>query len=298
MIRIEEGFPSQTLVRMPVESIERMQQLPLCRALYVTDVGHYPEAHNHFVRRENGCPNHILIYCQGGRGFLKMGKKQEIIEDGQIILIPGNEPHEYGTAPDESWRLYWVHFNGSESEGIFDLLSENRSTNTVYLPRPDALVNAFEETIRWTKRGHTRSHLVALSGACSRLLSLMIEGKRPSANRARQVEERVRATIARMRENLRNPMTLDQLAEEAALSIPHYCAVFRKQAGNSPMQLYAQLRIQNACELLHNTKLSVRVIAEETGYDDAYYFSRIFKRIMGISPTEYRKGFSEIPMKR
>jgi len=293
MIRAEEGFPSQTLVRMPVESVERMRKLPLCRALYVTDVGHFPEARNHFIRRENGCPNHILIYCEGGRGLLNMAGKQDTIAGGQAFLIPANEPHEYGTYPDESWRLYWVHFNGTESTGVFDLLSDGRSTNIVFIPRPETIIAAFEDTIRWTKRGHTRSHLVALSGACGRLLSLLIEGKRPSANRARQVEDRVRATIVRMRENLRNPLTLEQLAEEAALSIPHYCAVFRKQAGNSPMQLYAQLRIQHACELLHNTKLEIRAIAEETGYDDAYYFSRIFKRIMGLSPTDYRIGLKE-----
>ncbi len=47
----KEGFPNQILIRFPLDVIIRMRNLPLCRMLYVTDIGHYPEAENHFVSR-------------------------------------------------------------------------------------------------------------------------------------------------------------------------------------------------------------------------------------------------------
>src|SRR5690606_31718924 len=155
MISIEEGFPSQTLVRMPVDSIARMRQLPLCRSLYITDIGHYPEATSHLVKRSHGYSSHILIYCVGGRGFCAFGENSLTIDAGQALLIPAGQPHEYGTAPDESWRIYWAHFSGSESNGLFDLLSEDRQSTSIYLPFADPIIAAFHDTIRWTRHGHT-----------------------------------------------------------------------------------------------------------------------------------------------
>ncbi len=284
----KEGFPSQTLIQMPVESINRMQELPLARALYVTDIGHFPEARNHLASRPEGCTNHIFIYCVGGSGWCTIGTDTYQIGPQQAFLIEANEPHAYGTALEHSWQVHWIHFNGSEARGLMERLKEGQRKPVIFLPRPGPIIDAFEETIRWTRKGHTSQSLMALSGACARLLSLVIEGKRSTAKRTRQVEERVHATIERMKESLRVPLTLEDLAQEACLSIPHYSALFKLHTGNAPMQLYTQIRIQHACELLSNTRLEVKTIAEESGYDDPFYFSRTFKKSMGISPTQYR----------
>ncbi|MBC2606602.1 AraC family transcriptional regulator [Pelagicoccus albus] len=287
MISKTEGFPSEKLIRTPLESLNRLKQLPLCKSLYVTDIGYFPEARNHFVRREDGCPNHILIYCIGGRGFLTIEGKTSSIDSEQAILIPAGISHEYGSLPGESWRIYWIHFNGTEAAELCGQLREE-SCHTLFLPRPAPITAAFDDTLRWAQRSHTPASLIAFSGSCSNLLGLVAEGRRPSAKRARLVEDRVRSTIGRMQETLRNPLDLEELASEAALSVPHYCTVFRKQTGSSPMQVYTHFRIQLACDLLHKTQLTVREVAEEAGYQDAYYFSRTFKRVMGMAPRDYR----------
>ncbi len=284
----QDGFPSQTLIQLPMESINRAQQLPLAKALYVTDIGYFPEAKNHYMARPNGCENHIFIYCIGGEGWCKIRGNTFAIGPHQAILFEANEPHEYGTKPDHSWQIHWMHFNGTESDGLMNRLKDDSRDNLVYLPRPGPIIDAFEESVRWTRKGHTSQSLIAMSGACARLLGLVIEGKRSTAKRIRQVEERVRFTIERMEETLRNPLTLEELAQEACLSIPHYSALFKQQTGNAPMQIYAQIRIQHACELLSNTHLEIKTIAEESGYEDPFYFSRKFKKTMGISPSEYR----------
>lgn len=291
MVRIDEGFPSQVLVRMPMDSIARMEKLPLCRALYLTDIGHYPEAFNHYVSRPQGCPNHIFIYCLSGAGWCQIGASSWRIGPGQAIVIPADASHAYGSDDERSWRIHWLHFNGSESADLLTLLSDSREKPIMHLPRPESIVAAFDDTLRWTQRSHTVNTLIALSGACARLLGLVAEGRRATEQRTRLVEERIRLTIKRMRETLRQPLTLEQLAGEACLSIPHYCALFKKQTGSAPMQLYTQMRIQLACELLHDTRLPVKDIAEATGYQDAFYFSRAFKKSMGNSPSGYRDGF-------
>ncbi|EDY82889.1 transcriptional regulator, AraC family protein [Verrucomicrobiia bacterium DG1235] len=294
MIPLDEGFPSQTLVRMPVETVSCLQQLPFCRSLYAADIGHYPEARNHLVKRDQGCPNHILIYCIGGQGWYSLnGEKRIPVQAGQAILIPAKSPHAYGSTEGQSWRLYWIHFSGTEADGLFNFLSDERTNALIYLPHHASIITAFEDAIRWTQREHSKSVLHAFAGSCSRLLGIIAEGKRPNSSRARFVEERVRSTITRMRETLRSPLSLEQLASEACLSVPHYSALFKKQTSSSPIQMYSQMRIQLACELLHNTDLGIKEVAETAGYEDAYYFSRAFKKVMGCPPSAYRNSLDK-----
>lgn len=291
MATLAEGFPSQRLIRMPVDSVARMRALPLARALHPTDIGMYPEARDHRVERRNGSESAILIHCIGGAGWFALGGTQRAIQAGQACVIPRRAPHRYGSAAEQSWSILWLHFQGSETRALVEALLDNSDAGRLHLPRPTPILEAFHDAMRWTLRSHTQSNLIALSSACARLLSLVLEGKRPGTQRARQVEERVRATMERMRETIARPLRLEQLAEEAALSVPHYCALFKQQTGSAPMQLYTQLRIQFASQLLIDTRLSIQSIARESGYDDPYYFSRAFKKTMGLAPTAYRASF-------
>jgi AraC-like DNA-binding protein len=81
---------------------------------------------------------------------------------------------------------------------------------------------------------------------------------------------------------------LAQFASHAGLSVSHFSELFRKNTGQSPMAYFTQLRIRNACRLLDLTTGSISKVAESAGYSDPYYFSRIFKQVMGIPPEKYR----------
>lgn len=74
----------------------------------------------------------------------------------------------------------------------------------------------------------------------------------------------------------------------AGLSVSHFSDLFRDQTGQSPMSYFTQLKIRQACRFLDLTDKPVKVVAIETGYGDPYYFSRVFKKIMGLSPEKYR----------
>jgi AraC-like DNA-binding protein len=65
--------------------------------------------------------------------------------------------------------------------------------------------------------------------------------------------------------------------------------LFKKKTGQSPLNFATYLKIQKACHLLEFSDLKIRDIAYQLGYEDAFYFSRVFSRVMEISPAKFKK---------
>lgn len=88
-------------------------------------------------------------------------------------------------------------------------------------------------------------------------------------------------------ENYTKPLSLAHLANHTGLSASYFSSVFKQEYILSPMELVTQLRIQKAKQLLQQEDIRLKVIAEAVGYSDEFYFSRVFKKVEGISPTMY-----------
>jgi transcriptional regulator GlxA family with amidase domain len=101
---------------------------------------------------------------------------------------------------------------------------------------------------------------------------------------ARRIEE----SIAYMREHLDQPLQAATLAARANLSLSHFFALFKQRTGGTPIDYFIRLRMRRACELLAETTLAVKEVAASLGYEDPFYFSRVFKSVNAVAPTEYR----------
>jgi two-component system response regulator YesN len=100
----------------------------------------------------------------------------------------------------------------------------------------------------------------------------------------------VREILKYLHENYYQDISLRELADQYYLNPSYLCRTFKKQVGK-PFTVYlANLRLRHACELLRATNLSVYEIAERCGYKDYFYFARLFKRTLGITPSQYRSG--------
>jgi AraC-like DNA-binding protein len=99
---------------------------------------------------------------------------------------------------------------------------------------------------------------------------------------------RIEQSIAYMTQHLDQPLQVATLAAQANISPSHVVALFKRRIGSAPMDYFTRLRMQRACRLLERTSLSVKEVASELGYDDPFYFSRVFKSINTVAPSEYR----------
>jgi AraC-like DNA-binding protein len=99
---------------------------------------------------------------------------------------------------------------------------------------------------------------------------------------------RIEQSIAYMAQHLDQPLQVATLAALANISPSHFFALFKRRIGSAPMDYFTRLRMQRARDLLDVTAASVKEIAATLGYNDPFYFSRVFKSVNQIAPSEYR----------
>ena len=95
--------------------------------------------------------------------------------------------------------------------------------------------------------------------------------------------------IEYLKENLYGSLTLEGLQRKFSYSNTFLCTKFKEQAGESIMQYYNRLKIEEACRLMQRTEASLSEISMQLGFNNPYYFSRVFKKVKGVAPSEYRK---------
>lgn len=294
-MRVKEGFPGQRLVVVPPAIVSSALRRPVCRWLMPSHIGRFDHARHHFVERAEGTPEHILIVCLEGEGFSRVGSKTWPVRQGEAVLLPPGRKHRYGADAGRPWSILWVHFSGEGADDHRRMLLADETGPVFPLRDLAAVVEAFEETFRHVLGGYRDADLVGLSTACGRLLGTCRLQRGAREGRRRESEERVLRTIRFMRDNLARPLLLADLARASGWAPSHFSAVFRKQTNTPPLVFLTRLKLQHACELLKSNGASVAEVASAVGYDDAFYFSRLFAREIGLSPTAYRKTYSLPP---
>lgn len=103
-----------------------------------------------------------------------------------------------------------------------------------------------------------------------------------------EIDRKVGQTIAYMLQHLNQHLEVATLAALVNISPSHFFALFKRRTGCAPIDFFIRLRMQHACQLLEGTSLNVKEVAGVLGYDDPFYFSRTFKAVNHVAPSEYR----------
>lgn len=288
--KICEGFRGQHLVVLPRSIVAEGTRHPLLGGLQVTDVGLFPRAQGHEVVRPQGAESTLLILCTAGRGWAQWGRSaQREIRAGELLWFPAHRAHAYGAAETSPWTLVWVHLVGSELEGWREWLGLSAQGGVLSLSREGSreMTAQLEEVYRQLESGYALTQLI--TAAVSVRAALVGAGRPRVGSASATTAERAASTVEWMREHLDRAVRLPELAALAGMSVPHYAALFRQSTGYAPVNYHLRLRLQRACQLLDSTRLPVSEVAEATGFSDPYYFSRMFRGIVGRSPRAYRK---------
>ena len=280
----KDGFEHQELVVLPGPIQEAARRHPVLRSLHVTDAGFFPDAVAHRIERKRGAPGAVLIVCLAGKGWARIGVTSTPVRAGQTILVAPGQPHSYGADPSDAWTIVWAHFGGEELDYWWQLLA---------LPREGGIIQARSRVPEQMELGRVHEQLSAgydeprqiAAAAALRWSLAQLSGAGESAGRDRDEME---AVATWMREHVGQRVSVTALARRAGLSPAHFSLCFKQHTGFAPIDYFLRLKIRRACGMLDGTLWTVGRIARELGYEDAFYFSRLFRSIMGCSPKAYR----------
>ena len=275
---------------VPLFACEQLAKHPLTKHLYVEGLGYYPNAEGHHMARasHDDC---LIMYCTKGKGSLAINDQEDqeyAIQEGDLMILPKGIAHEYRADRNAPWSMYWAHFNGkSASEYLGHLLGSNTGYVLSLGVQPKVITD-FESLLSIQKTGYQFSQFIYASNLLAQLLT-HISIIAPNAGRYANVYLDLEAIKTLMEENLSRQLDLDTLAESANLSKFHFSKKYKALTGYSPIQHFIHMKMERACYLLDISDQSVSAISDELGYEDAQYFSRLFKKVVGISPRDYRK---------
>lgn len=295
-IKIKNGFQGERSLVMPEMILDLAESDPVLRTLHITDIGYYPHATYHYRERTESINQCVLIYCVKGSGHYSIDGKQYKVKANQYFIVPANTPHAYASNNGDPWTIYWIHFSGT----LAHIYAEGAEMPTTISPNLNSRIadrnNIFEDMFLTLSDGYSLENLRYTSS----LLHFYLGSLRymPQYRKFHKREEQndnethsiINAALKYMEENIEQSITLHDLAGYTGYSNSHFSAIFKGATGHSPLSYFNKLKIKKACELLDTTDMKINQISYKMGFEDSFYFSRLFSKIVGISPKKYRES--------
>ena len=260
------------------------------KPLIVTSCGNYKVKSRAEVRtsRPKGRKDYQLLYIAAGQGHFFINGQERVVSAGNIIVYLPGQPQEYVYYKDDKTDVYWVHFTGSDVERIIDYYNIRLSENIIYIGTSPDYQWLFGQIIQEMQL--CRPRFEELISLLLRNIFILISRNLIGANRAdNSLENEVELAMHYFRENYRSEVNVEDYALSRGMSASNFYRVFKQISGSTPLQFILKLRLSNAQNLLENSNLTIAEIASAVGYENPLYFSRLFHKHIGVSPSEYRK---------
>jgi AraC family transcriptional regulator, arabinose operon regulatory protein len=291
MPQIKEGFKSQRLLAISSEILSNNESNPVTENLHITKIGYFPAVKYHYNRKDNGVDYYILIYCTAGEGWYKVGENTYTITENQYVILPPNTAYSFGASKANPWTIYWIHFKGKLAPVFFQLPVTPRPVTPGDNSRINDRIAFFEEIYKNLEFSYHSDHYMYASLCLYHFLASFkyIEQFRQSKKQESDSHRFSEKVIYYLRENVEKNLTLEHIASHFGYSPSHFSALFKEETKQSPIKYFITLKIEKACQYIELSNMKISDIYPKLGFQDAAYFTRIFGKIMGISPSKYRE---------
>lgn len=290
MKKKKDGFQGQKAIVLPRKILTKhCIHNPLIDGCYITDIGYYPKARFHYRVRQQGVDQHILIYNVEGLGWVEIEGERYDIVPGDFFLVPAGKSNCYAADEKKPWSIYWIHFKGSVADAFIQAFYQRFGSWRDKISNNQSRVKIFEEMYTHLEKGYGHDNLTYVNMVLLHFLSSFLYSDNfDNVASTHKIQDAINKSIQHMQDCIGENLSLESLAAQVNLSVSHYSSLFRKKSGFSPIEYFNHLKIQKACQFLQFTDLRIKEISNEIGMEDPYYFSRLFTKVMSISPREYR----------
>ena len=226
-----------------------------------------------------------FVYVTRGAGRFRSFHGEITVSPGTVLLLIPGERHWYRPDSDTGWSEYWVGFRGECADAWLDRGFITRDENVYYPGIGDSLLSLFDECI----------HLAGTEPPCmQQLISSRVHQimARLYAGRRRAEGTPEKGTLfeqARIifEDHIYRKFDIEEIT--SLLSVSYYTLreCFNRHTGMSPYHYFLQMKINRSKELLLRGELSVKEVSFRLAFDSPYYFSRLFKKKTGVSPSKW-----------
>ena len=241
--------------------------------------------------RPRGRVDYQLIYISAGKAHFHFDNKdnETIITAGNMILFRPKELQKYEYYGNDKTEVYWVHFTGGDVKNILRKYGIKDNMRTFFVGTSLEYERIFKRMI---------SELQRCQEDYEEILTLLMRHLLISIHRDLLKEQKLSdiyldnemdMAAQYFNDNYNADINIEKYAQSRGMSISWFIRNFKKYTGTTPMQYIVSTRIANAQLLLETTQYSISEIASIVGYDNPLYFSRLFHKQKGFSPSEYRK---------
>lgn len=257
------------------------------REKYPSLKGH-PPTHAFTWNKGRILNGYYLVFISKGQGVFESAlTTPHIISEGTCFFLFPNVWHRYKPSLKTGWEEYWVGFNGTYPDDIMSKNFFSARNPFVQVGLNEQLLILFHHLLEIVQSANPGYHQV-ISGIALEILGLAYTismHKKQSEDPDKQL---IHKAMFLLRESLEKPVDMQKLIYELPMGYSKFRKMFKVITGHSPHQYHLNLRINKAKELLQTTELNINEIAYQTGFESEFYFSRFFKKKIGLSPTDYR----------
>ncbi len=237
---------------------------------------------DYFISR-NRSDYHVIEFIASGKGMLTVNGKNFSLEKGDVYLLPAESSHSYRADPEQPFQKLWCNFY---SETFTKIQADYRLIGKYVFHAPECE----EDFIRLVE--------IAAFGSCvndnewSNIASILMNVLNKIAAREYRPEGGT-AVAARAKEILDNSIfdniTVEELTKQLFVSKVILTREFKRMYGMSPYRYYLNKKLSQAKLMLHYSDLTVKEISDKLCFSDEHYFSGLFKRKIGVTPSDFRK---------
>lgn len=256
--------------------------------LHLQEIGLSEAQKPHTSSREN-LLSYLFFMVLEGSGTLTYNGQEYSLSKGDCVFLDCRNPYAHRSS-ENLWTLKWVHFYGPSMHNIYEKYLQRGGLSHFNTQRTEEYNQLLQELFTIAS---SDSHVkdMQINEKLSALLTLLMQDSwNPNQNSPRFTGKRnLREIKDYIDLHYHQKITLDNLAQQFFINKFYLTRLFKEQFGISVNHYLLQVRTTRAKQLLRFSDLSIEQVGQECGMNDANYFSRMFKKVEGITPGEYRR---------
>lgn len=263
---------------------------------YVQSAGHF-YCNKEYITKRKGYDSFLFMYTLKGKGYVCFRNNMYELSSKKAVLINCNDYQEYYTDKTDLWEFKWIHFNGCNSEAIFNMIydnfgpvidfKDNYASIETYISEIESLINKHDAQFEIKTNCILTQLLTCLLISSTFESSCIYEKNKNSLN-----YHNIKSVIEYIHENYQKEISVEDMARFAYCSKYHFCRTFKKITGFSPYEYLINCRINKAKNMLISTSYTIEDISFLTGFNNASNFINKFKQLEGMTPSRYRKYYT------